>query len=38
MAKTAIKLSENHADFTGDKNPMYGKPCTDFMSDIEIED
>lgn len=30
-------ISENHADFSGEKNPMFGKCCTDFMSEEKAE-
>lgn len=34
---TRRKMSENHADFRGNKSPMFGKHLKDFMSDNKYE-
>ena len=31
-AQQRATISKNHADVSGKNNPMYGHPCTDFMS------
>ena len=36
IAKATILVKAHHADFSGDKNPMYGKSPTDFMDDEAI--
>lgn len=35
--KTRKIMSENHADFSGNKNPMYGKNVKDYMPPAEYE-
>ena len=35
--ETKEKIKKNHADTRGEKNGMYGKKCTDFMTEKEIK-
>ena len=36
--ETRKKMSENHADFKGEKSPMYGKNIKDYMSDEDYQE